>query len=116
MAFLYGVSPVELDEKQVQDYLHYLRSQNKTPSSSYFKHTLYGLRFAYKVTGKDALLPQLPSLKTPKKLPVVLSEEEVRALIKAPKLIKHRMVIALLYGCGLRRHELLNLRIEDADL
>ncbi len=116
MGLHYGICPVDLDEEQVQDYLHFLQRQSKMPSSSYFKHTLYGLRFAYKVTGKDALLPQLPSLKTPQKLPVVLSEEEVRALIKAPKLIKHRMVIALLYGCGLRRHELLNLRIEDADL
>lgn len=116
MSLHYGVCPLELDEEQVLDYLHYLQSQKTTPSSSYFKHTLYGLRFVYKISGKDALLPKLPSLKTPKKLPVILSEKEVRLLIAAPELTKHKMVISLLYGCGLRRHELLNLRIEDADL
>lgn len=116
MALHYGVCPIHLDEEQVLDYLHHLQSQKKTPSSSYFKHTLYGLRFAYKVSGMDAQLPKLPSLKTPKKLPVVLSEEEMRQLIAAPTLVKHRMVLALLYGCGVRRFELLNLRIEDADL
>lgn len=116
MALYYGVCPIDLDEEQVLDYLHYLQSQKKTPSSSYFKHTVYGLRFAYKVSDKSANLPKLPSLKTPKRLPVVLSEEEVRQMIKAPALMKHRLVIAMLYGCGLRRHELLNLHIEDADL
>jgi integrase/recombinase XerD len=116
MGLHYGVCPLELDEEQVLDYLHYLQSQKTTPSSSYFKHTLYGLRFAYKISDKDALLPKLPSLKRPKKLPVILSEKEVRRLIAVPELTKHKMVISLLYGCGLRRHELLNLRIEDADL
>lgn len=116
LALHYGVCPLALDEEQVLDYLHYLQSQKKTPSSSYFKHTLYGLRFAYKVSGKSALLPKFPLLKTPKKLPVVLSIEEVQQMITTPVLIKHRMILALLYGCGLRRHELLNLHIEDADL
>lgn len=116
MALHYGICPLDLDEEQVLDYLHYLKSQKLRPSSSYFKHTLYGLRFAYKVSGKDALLPKLPPLKGHKKLPVILSEEEVKRLITVPTLIKHRMVLALLYGCGLRRSELLDAKIEDADL
>ena len=116
MALHFDVCPLDLDEEQVLDYLHYLKSQKKTPSSSYFKHTLYGLRFAYKVTGKSGLLPKLPPLKVPSKLPVILSEEEVKRLIAAPTLIKHRMALSLLYGCGLRRSELLDAKIEDADL
>jgi Site-specific recombinase XerD len=112
----FNCSPLELDSEQVLDYLHYLQSQKKTPSSSYFKHTLYGLRFVYKLYDKEPLLHTLPSLKKVHKLPVVLSTLEVKKLIEAPKLLKHRMLIALMYGCGLRRFELLNIRIADVDL
>lgn len=42
----------------------------------------------------------LPSIERPKKLPVVLSKEEMRQLLMAPKLLKHRLILGLLYGCG----------------
>lgn len=58
---------------------------------------------------------ELPTIKRSKKLPVVLSQEEVRRLLKAPKLLKHRVLIALLYGCGLRCFEVRNLKIADLD-
>jgi len=45
---------------------------------------------------------ELPTIKHNKKLAVVLSQEEVRRLLKAPKLLKHRVLIELLYGCRLR--------------
>ena len=51
MALHFNCSPLELDQEQVLDYLHYLKTLSKTPSSSYFKHTVYGLSFAYKVMG-----------------------------------------------------------------
>lgn len=116
MALHFKCSPVELDQEQVLDYLHYLKTQSKTPSSSYFKHTVYGLRFAYKVTGIQGHQVFLPKLKFPKKLPVVLSTREVRLLLKSPDLLKHRLILALLYGCGLRRFELINIKLTDVDL
>jgi len=58
---------------------------------------------------------ELPTIKHNKKLPVVLSQEEVRRLLKAPRLLKHRILIGLLYGCGLRCFEVRNLRIADLD-
>jgi len=116
MALHFKCSPLDLDEDQILDYLHYLKTQNRTPSSSYFKHTVYGLRFAYKVMGMEQKRIFLPKMKFPKKLPVVLSQPEVRKLLKAPDLLRHRIMLGLLYGCGLRRSELLNIRIEDVDL
>lgn len=116
MALYFKCSPLELDEEQVLDYLHYLKTLSKTPSSSYFKHTVYGLSFAYKVMGIDKKGISLPKLKFPKKLPVVLSKQEVKRLLKTPQLLKHRLVLALLYGCGLRRFELLNIKLQDVDL
>ena len=45
VAIYYGKIPTELDQEQIHDYLFYLQKKSKTPSQSYFKHTVYGLRF-----------------------------------------------------------------------
>jgi len=108
-------SPLDLDEEQVLDYLHVLKSQHKTPSDSFFKHTVYGLRYAYRIFGVKEMRIMLPSIERPKKLPVVLSRSEVKQLLKTPKLLKHRLVLAMLYGCGLRCFELRNLQLKDLD-
>ena len=49
------------------------------------------------------------------KLPNVLSKEEVKAIIEALTNTKHRTMLSLIYACGLRRSELLNLKIGDVD-
>ena len=49
------------------------------------------------------------------KLPNVLSKEEVSAILKSLINLKHRTMISLIYACGLRRNELINLRSEDVD-
>jgi integrase/recombinase XerD len=116
MSLHFNCSPLDPDREQVLDYLEYLKNQSKTPSSSYFKHTVYGLSLAYKVMGHQHKGISLPSLKFPKRLPVVLSKQETRRLLKTPHLLKHRIVLGLLYGCGLRRFELLNIKIQDVDL
>ena len=57
----------------------------------------------------------LPQIKRQKDLPVVLSKKEVRELLKAPKYLKHRLMLGMLYGCGLRSYELCNLLQADID-
>lgn len=106
---------LELDDEVILDYLHPLKQKHKTPSDSYFKHTVYGLRYLYRIFQKQESRVILPSIERPKKLPVVLSQPEVRQLIKAPKLLRHRLILGMLYGCGLRNHELCKLMITDMD-
>lgn len=53
--------------------------------------------------------------KNPKLLPNVLSKEEIKKLLEAPSNIKHKAMLSLIYSCGLRRSELLNLKITDID-
>tara|TARA_R110000737_G_scaffold352737_3_gene400040 strand:- start:17199 stop:17720 length:522 start_codon:yes stop_codon:yes gene_type:complete len=115
MALHFGCCLTELDKEQVLDYLQYLKNQKKTPSESYFKHTVYGLRALYKLYGLEDKHFVLPSIEGYKKLPVVLSQQEIKRLISAPKLLKHRILIGLAYDCGLRRGELLNLEVKDID-
>ncbi len=85
------------------------------PSQSYFKHTVYGLRFLLKSEGLPYSYLSLPEIKKEKKLPVVLSKEEVWRLLSTCQLLKHKMLIGLLYGCGLRCMEVRNLRLCDLD-
>ena len=115
MTLHFKCSPLDLDREQFLDYLHHLKAQNKTPSDSFFKHTVYGLRYLYRVYGLEEHRVALPEIERPKKLPVILSQKEVRLLLKTPKLHKHRLMLALLYGCGLRNFELCNLQVKDVD-
>ncbi len=108
-------SPEQLCKEQIDDYLYYCSLLHKTPSESFFKHTIFGLRAAYRVLGKEKMRISLPQIKRQKSLPIVLNTSEVKALISAPKYLRHRLIIAMLYGCGLRSYELCNLRIEDVD-
>ena len=116
MVFHFKCDLLELDEEQVLDYLHLLKNKRKTPSESYFKHTVYGLRYLYRQYGLKQLHVVLPSISHDKSLPEVLSQQEVKLILKTPKLLKHRLVLGLLYGCGLRNFELCNLKISDVDL
>ena len=115
MVLHFGCCPSELDSEQILDYLHFLKQQRKTPSESYFKHTVYGLRALFKLLDLDFEKIRLPSIERSKKLPVVLSEKEIKTILSAPKLLKHRLILAILYDCGLRCFELRNIKLSDVD-
>lgn len=53
--------------------------------------------------------------KREKLLPNVLSKEEVKVILNAPNNLKHKAMLSLIYSCGLRRSELLNLKLKDID-
>ncbi len=111
----YDCSPELLDKEQVESYLYTIKIEHKTPSESFFKHTVYGLRYLYKILGMKDKHIALPSIEFPKKLPVVMSKQEVKKMLISPKLLKHRLILGILYGCGLRRFELLNVELKDLD-
>jgi site-specific recombinase XerD len=58
---------------------------------------------------------KLPSLKSSNKLPVVLSIRECKRLFKAGRIIKHRVLLSLVYSAGLRSQEVRNLKWSDID-
>lgn len=116
MALHFNMLPTELEEDQIEDYLYLLQQQHNTPSESYFKHTVFGLRFVFRLEGLDDKRIALPAIQRENKLPVVLSREEVKRLLCTPTLLKHRILIALLYDCGLRCMEVRSLQLKDIDL
>jgi len=115
MALHFKCLPTALEPEQVQDYLYELQQRSKTPSQTYFKHTIYGLRFLLKTEGLPYDHLKLPAIKKSGKLPVVLSREEIWQMLTTATLLKHKILIGLLYGCGLRCMEVRNLRLCNLD-
>jgi len=107
-------SPLELSVDQMEEYLFTLR-QNGSPSLSSFKHLVYGLRTLFSMYGREQLLLQLPSISRTSTLPTVLSQQEVKRLLITPRQLKHRVLFAIVYDCGLRISEAINLKITDVD-
>jgi site-specific recombinase XerD len=70
----------------------------------------------YKLTGKQPLkLKNIEYPRSDKKLPVVLSQDEVQRMFSVCDNLKHKVMLALLYSVGLRVSELINLRWRDID-
>ena len=111
----YNCFPLDLDAEQLMDYLHLVKSRG-TISATFFKFTVYGLRYACRMRGLEYKQFSLPEIEKDVKLPVVLNGSEVKALLKVCKLLKHRLIIGLCYGCGLRCSEVRNIKVADADL
>jgi integrase/recombinase XerD len=114
LALHFNCLPTELDKEQVLDYLHHVKSKG-SPSATFFKFTVYGMRYACKMRGLSYQQFHLPTIDRQDKLPVVLSQQEVRALLKACTLLKHSILLATIYGCGLRCAEARQLAVADVD-
>lgn len=115
LALHYNTSPEHLEIEQVEEYLHHLKKMHSSASESFFKHTVYGLRYVYRMLGMKANRISLPAIERQKKLPVVMSTKEVKLMLKTPKYLKHRLILAMLYDCGLRCFELRKVKLIDVD-
>jgi site-specific recombinase XerD len=111
----FGKLPEQIDPEEINEYLVALARDPKSPSRSSFKHMVYGLRYYYRLLGMNKNAIALPSLKKDTKLPVILNQMELKELFAAPTLLKHRVVLTLIYSAGLRGQEVINLKISDID-
>jgi integrase/recombinase XerD len=95
---------------QIKDFLITIKN------FSYHKQMLNAIRKYFEFVLKLPIdLKDIPYPRREYKLPDVLSIEEVQKIISIPKNEKHQAIICLLYGCGLRVSELINLKISDID-
>jgi integrase/recombinase XerD len=104
----------QIDEEQIRGYLQILVRKGK--SHSHINQTINSIKFYYEVV--LGMPNRFYSIERPIKketLPKVISLEEVRDLIKNTNNIKHRCIVSLLYSAGLRRGELINLKLNDID-
>ena len=111
----FGRSPEELGTEDIRTYLHHLISERQVSASSVNQH-YSALKFLYETTlGLAWEATQIPRTKRPKKLPVILSQDEVRGLLASVHTLKHRSLLATIYSGGLRLTEALHLRVDDID-
>lgn len=73
------------------------------------------MRFFFRLYGLEDRVLRLPTVKNDRKVPVVLSAEELKKLFAAPQRLKQRVLLALIYSAGLRVSEVCNLKISDID-
>jgi integrase/recombinase XerD len=110
-----GKHPRDTEIDEIIDYLYQLQ-YHKFRAWRTIKVYVAGLRWYYThILEQEKLAFQIPYPKEEKDLPVVLSRKELFKLFSNCENIKHKLMLSMLYASGLRRNELLNLRIENIE-
>ncbi len=115
LAEYYGKSPDQVSEEELRQYFLYLKNE-KHASRSTCTLALCGIKFFYEYTlHRD--WPTLSFVRPPKerKLPVVLSPEEVSRILGCLRQPHYRVCLTLIYSCGLRLQEGVQLQVADID-
>lgn len=105
---------LEINEEMIRGYLSVLIQRGA--SDSFINQMVNAIKFYYEIV--EGMPNRFYSVERPIKkqsLPKVLSRKEIKDIIAHTNNIKHKCIVALLYSSGLRRAELLNLKIEDID-
>jgi integrase/recombinase XerD len=111
----FGKSPDLLTPTHIRDYQLFLVQQRQV-SWATLVQTVCALRFFYHQTlGHKWMIEFIPYPRRVKKLPLVLSQEEVLMLLKTPTNLKHQTILTTIYATGLRVSEAANLRVSDID-
>lgn len=105
-----ATKPSEISEKQIKTWLLEANTINSR------KHRISAVKLFYLLTGKQPLkFKYIEYPRSEKKLPIVLSQQEIQSMFTACKNLKHKVILSLLYSCGLRVSELLNLKWNHID-
>jgi len=109
-----GKNPCEMENNDVKDYLFHL-VEEKEVSTSTLNIAINALKFYYGKILKQRFVYEIKRPKKDKKLPVVLSQEEVSRILSAVLNMKHKAILMLVYSSGLRVSEVVKLKYEDID-
>lgn len=115
LARYYNQSPDLLGKEEIQRYLLHLMDERHLAWST-CNVAVAAMRFFYTQTlGLDSFTLGIPPMKSQKKLPEILSEEEVERLFKCAAGLKDKVVLMTTYAAGLRVSEVVNLQLGDID-
>lgn len=104
--------PNDIRTEDIETFQHELARAGK--SNSYLNQIVNAVRYYYKdVLGDAYRVKFIERPRGERKLPKVLSEQEVAAILKAPTNLKHRCILMLIYSAGLRLGELIALERTD---
>ncbi len=103
-----------LDIENIKEFLLHCEENNVSAQSRNL--FLSAIKFFYKNVRKDKQNIDIRTAKKSKKLPIVLSRNEIDKIIQSTKNIKHELLLSLAYGAGLRVNEAVTLKVRDVDL
>jgi integrase/recombinase XerD len=107
--------PDQLGAEHIRQYQLFLVKEKQVSLPAYIQ-MVCALRFLYTHTlGRKISIERIPFPRRERKLPLILSREEVKALLEAPRNLRHRTLLATLYGSGLRVAEVTQLKVSDID-
>ena len=111
----FGRCPSRLGPEEIREYqIHLVKVKQVVPGVQV--QVVAALRFLYgKILRRSWVVERIPYPKRPKRLPLVLSREQVALFLGAVRNLKHRALLMTIYGCGLRCNEVIHLRVEDID-
>lgn len=104
----------KLDQENIRNFLLQCERKHISPQSRNL--FLNAIKFYYRNVRKDNQKIEIQSSKTPKSLPTVLSRSEVNRVLESTRNAKHKLLLALAYGAGLRVSEVVSLQVQDLDL
>ena len=111
----FGKPPDRLGAEHIREYQLFLIKEKKV-SRPTFVQMVCALRFFYTHTlNRKVWMERIPFPRRERKLPLILSREEVKALLEAPGNLRTRTLLAIRYGCGLRVSEVAQLQVSDLD-
>lgn len=113
LLFVKDKSPKEFSKKDVRAFLYYLKDKGLHESSLNVVHN--ALRFMMIEILHKGMYLKIKFSKTPKKKPGFLTQSEIKSILKSISNGKHRLIVALMYGAGLRVGEVVKLKSEDLD-
>ena len=109
-----GRSPDTASVEELRNYQLHMVDHGISPAS--LNAAISGLKFFFDVTlDRSDLMAKMQPVHLPRKLPVILSREEVSRLIAAAGNLKHQTALAVAYGTGLRVNEVVALKVGDID-
>ena len=110
----FGRPSVEVKNSDISDFIS--RIIEKGYSGSFQNQVVSGIKlFFSRIHNQDIIAGLIERPRRGHKLPNVLSKTEIKKILAAPRNLKHRSMLSLIYACGLRRSELLNLKPADID-
>jgi len=118
MVFIRFLKPKPVNEANNEDVIRFVNEYilSNGLSSSYQNQVVNAIKLFFREVLKSKIdVEKIERPRREHRLPNVLSKEEVKAILQAPSNIKHKAMLSLIYACGLRRSELLNLKPLDVD-
>ena len=109
-----GKEPAAINDSDIKDYLLYLAEERQSATST-LNQAINALKFYYGSMLKKKFLHEIKRPRKDKKLPVVLSKEEVAKILNSVDNVKHKAILMLVYSAGLRVGEVVKLKPEDID-